>query len=96
MTHKDRLGSFILPTHLLDKINTYVPPTISPMTGEIENATFSGDVWQAVETFQSTKGNSIHTVSRRGNELKCTCQGFRIQKKGACKHTLFVAKKLGL
>ena len=95
MTHRDRLGSFILPTHLMDAIRNYVPPALV-QTPEYTVDPTTGGVWIEIKTFKSTKGSSIHTVSRRGDELKCTCQGFRIQKKGSCKHTTLVAQELGL
>jgi hypothetical protein len=49
------------------------------------------DPWTVVDTFESSNGKSVHTVSQNEEgELKCTCQGFRIQKKGFCKHTKLV------
>lgn len=56
---------------------------------------FPGE-WSDVAQFKGSNGTSIHTVSVRADvttpspeeiEVRCTCQGFRIQKKGRCKHT---------
>lgn len=42
--------------------------------------------WQVVAEYEGSNG-ARHTVERNGNEYRCTCQGFRIRKRGYCKHT---------
>jgi hypothetical protein len=64
-------------------------------------------VKQTLVEYNASKGGAVHTVSvqsRTGtkvtdlNRVKedvdftCTCQGFKIQKKGYCKHTEQAAK----
>jgi len=53
-------------------------------------ATFVGkmlDGWSVVATYRSSSSSSVHTVERNGEHYRCTCQGFRIFKRGYCKHT---------
>lgn len=43
---------------------------------------------RTVAQYRSSTGSSIHTVETDGEGgYKCTCQGFRIRKRGSCKHT---------
>lgn len=95
MTHyRDNLGVFKIPNHLLEKVMNYVP------SEERKSSPFDSvdqsDTWQLVKTIKSTTSMSTHRIERRGNELRCTCQGFKIGKKGYCKHTQQVAKELGI
>jgi hypothetical protein len=92
--YHDRLGGVIIPDFLLDKVKEYVPPV---PTNIPEPVVIDGPAdWTLVKTFNSSKGNSVHRVEQKGQELRCTCQGFRIQKRGFCKHTEQVKKELGL
>jgi hypothetical protein len=44
--------------------------------------------WTTVAQYSSESSNSIHTVESDGaGAYRCTCQGFRIHKRGFCKHT---------
>lgn len=43
--------------------------------------------WHVVATYGSSSGSAVHTVESDGKEYRCTCQGFRIYKRGYCKHT---------
>lgn len=45
------------------------------------------DGWQTVATYRSSSSSAVHTVERNGELYRCTCQGFRIHKRGYCKHT---------
>jgi hypothetical protein len=47
--------------------------------------------WTVVAQYRSESGSAVHTVESNGsgteNGYRCTCQGFRIHKRGHCKHT---------
>ena len=43
--------------------------------------------WQVVAKYHSKSSDAVHTVEQNGSEYRCTCQGFRIYKRGYCKHT---------
>lgn len=43
--------------------------------------------WQVVAQYTGSNGSSVHTVESDGKNYRCTCQGFRIHKRGHCKHT---------
>ena len=43
--------------------------------------------WEIAGTYRSATSDSVHTVERNGDQYRCTCQGFRIHKRGFCKHT---------
>lgn len=46
------------------------------------------DGWTVVARYRSESSDSIHTVESDGaGGFRCTCQGFRIHKRGYCKHT---------
>ncbi len=94
-TFRDRLGGVNIPDYLFEKIKDYVPPPakVEPERPKID---FGPADWTLVKTFNSSKGSSVHRVEQKGRELRCTCQGFRIQKKGYCKHTELVKRELGL
>jgi len=97
---KDGLGGFKIPEHLLKKAEEYSPPVVEddavyPYYADDYSEELPGD-WTVVKSFNASKGNSIHRVERKGNDLRCTCQGFRIRKLGYCKHTEIVKKELGL
>lgn len=101
----DKLGRFYIPDHLrksiieytgsLDRgefkprsIDAQMPWSIEPDPGP--------NVWTVVKTLNSSSGNSIHTIERKFNELRCTCQSFKIQKTGSCKHTEAVKAELNI
>ena len=90
---KDNLGGIFIPAHLLEIAEKYVPD-VKPD----ENNRFDPgpDNWMLVKTFNSASSMAVHRVERKGNELRCTCQGFKIQKKGYCKHTKQVALELSI
>jgi hypothetical protein len=92
--YSDRLGGVIIPDFLFEKVKDYVPPA---RVETPEPVVIDGPAdWMLVKTFNSSKGSSVHRVEQKGRELRCTCQGFRIGKKGYCKHTEMVKKELGL
>jgi len=92
--YRDNLGHFYIPPHLLELSEKYVP---EQSTYEQVFAPDPGPaVWTVVKSFKASKGTATHTVERKGNELKCSCQSFRIQKTGSCKHTVAVADELGI
>lgn len=96
---KDELGHFAIPDEMLEilasqEYQELVEALESQPEPEPERV-FSAN-WTPLVTYNGTKTSSgkvpVHTVEIRqwhtgGIELKCTCQGFRIQKKGSCKHT---------
>jgi SWIM zinc finger len=92
---KDNLGGIFIPAHLLELAEKYVPDVKSDQAGKLDPGP---DNWMVVRTFNSsgTGKPGVHRVERKGNELRCTCQGFKIQKKGYCKHTKQVALELGI
>lgn len=102
---KDILGSFHVPKHLLEKAAAYVAPVVEkpkakPATKSKQFAAYPGR-WATIQTYRGSNGTSIHTVegtiNNQGNvELKCSCQGFRIQKKGYCKHTKLARQEFDL
>lgn len=50
--------------------------------------------WSVVKRFKTKSSDSVHTVEQNEDgDLKCSCQGFRIQKKGYCKHTEEISTK---
>ena len=96
--YRDELGAFHIPPDLMERIRDYVPPAPKfdkDTPWEVETDDGPTD-WTLVETFNSSNGFSVHRVERKRNELRCTCQSFRIQKKGRCKHTDEVKRKLGI
>ena len=106
---KDILGSFHVPQHLLDKAAAYVAPVVNkpkpkakPTPPPTTMKVIHGGEWQTVTTYKGSNGSSVHTVEgRRLNShdpvtLKCSCQGFRIQKKGFCKHTRLAQQEFDL
>jgi hypothetical protein len=93
----DLLGPCHIPDKLFEISEKYQPPEPAFDDGTPWQTSDNGpDAWTLVETFNSSKGNSVHRVERRYNELRCTCQGFRIGKRGHCKHTDIVKQKLGI
>jgi hypothetical protein len=38
----------------------------------------------------NTNRNVQHTVKREGNEFRCSCQDFKINKNSNCKHIRFI------
>jgi hypothetical protein len=43
--------------------------------------------WRVAARIPASNGLSVHTVETDGHgNYKCTCQGFRIQKRGTCRH----------
>lgn len=93
--YRDNLGTFYIPDHLWEKTANYVPEK-SVVQDEFDALFEDTKTWSVVKVIKSTSSNATHRVERRGNELRCTCQGFRIGKKGFCKHTKEVAKELGI
>ena len=89
----DNLGGVFIPEHLIALAQKYVPDVKPNENGKFDPGP---TIWTLVKTFNSSKGNSTHRVERKENELRCTCQGFKIQKKGYCKNTKQVAKELGI
>lgn len=43
------------------------------------------DGWEFVQEFPATRGNAVHTVSRKDDEYRCTCADF-VYHKSTCKH----------
>lgn len=94
--YKDHLGTVVITTEMLEAARNW-RPTITPVTVTSPSSIQTGPLdWTVVQTFNASKGSSIHTVERKDNDLKCSCQGFRIRKLGYCKHTEIVKKQLGL
>jgi hypothetical protein len=50
--------------------------------------------WTQVGQYLGSNGTSIHTVDRYmdNKTFRCTCQGFKIHKRGECKHTRWAAR----
>lgn len=51
--------------------------------------------WPNTHTWQyrGSNGKSVHLVQRSTSDVyTCTCPGFRIQKRGYCKHTQMAMK----
>ena len=95
--YRDNLGTFIIPDKLMERVMNYVPPVEEDLSpADLFDEFADSDMWKLVKVIKSTSSNATHRVERRGNELRCTCQGFRIGKKGYCKHTQQVAKELGI
>lgn len=94
--YHDKLGGVTIPDFLIDKVKEYVPPVKPTKKSEPSRHDDGPADWTLVKTFKSSKGNSVHRVEQKGRELRCTCQGFRIQKKGYCKHTEHMKRELGL
>lgn len=103
---KDLLGFINIPDHLLARAAEFKPPkpkvklkatTVAPTKKNPNNLT--GD-WKLIESVKASNGTSIHKISGRivkgKTELQCSCQGFRIQKKGYCKHTKAAMAKYDL
>lgn len=93
---KDSLGGFIIPPHLLEAAAKYATENPTTAGGIFDTRITSTDDWSTVKVIKSSSSDATHRVLRKGNELRCTCQGFKIGKKGFCKHTKLVAKELGL
>ena len=103
---KDILGGFNIPSHLMARAAAYVPPKpkvvkpkVKPTTAKASKIILTNS-WRKITTYKASKGTAIHTVEGRLGisvaELKCSCQGFRIQKKGFCKHTVKAKAEFGL
>lgn len=98
---KDILGGFNIPSHLMEKAKAYVAPKApsKPKTAKTPKVILTNG-WRKITTYKASKGSAAHTVEARlgitSAELKCSCQGFRIQKKGYCKHTKLAQKEFDL
>jgi hypothetical protein len=93
----DALGPVSIPDNLVEQVKSYVPPAESFDKGTPWQVKSDGpNVWTLIEAFKASSGGHVHRVERRYNDLRCTCQSFRIQKTGKCKHTEIVKQKLGL
>lgn len=78
---------------------TKAPTVVEQVTQQIQDWTLQTGLtesWQVVEKFKGSSWGSgvrsTHTVQARRMSIgqldfKCSCQSFRIQKKGRCKHT---------
>lgn len=103
---KDELGHFSLPDKILDILSSQqfeelvevleTPAAVSPITYPAE--------WTLLTVYEGSPRDgrrSKHTVDvcqlHTGEiQLRCTCQGFRIHKKGYCKHTERAAEEFGI
>lgn len=90
-TYRDNLGGFVIPSHLLDKIENYTPPEekIDVISSKSEYMD-----WVLVNNIPGSLPGVMHKIERRGDEYRCSCQSFKFGKKGYCKHTIAVKKEL--
>lgn len=70
----------VRPQHRILALPAPPPPPAPP-------AAPTGAGWRTVAVYPASNGTSRHTVERNGSKYRCTCQGFRIYKRGYCKHT---------
>jgi hypothetical protein len=107
MEKKDLVGLFLIPDHLLRLAQSQAPAQPKPTVVEQVVQQVTDWMEQFPRTWTTAakiKGsaNAIHHVELRriwdGKntflEFRCTCQSFRIQKKGYCKHTIQVKEDL--
>jgi hypothetical protein len=96
----DHLGTFEIPENILAKIRDIPEAVAAKVAAEKPVPTMSGD-WMLVRTFKASKPRPdgifpFHTVEARWHndsvEYRCSCQGFKIGKKGFCRHTKEVAE----
>lgn len=91
---RDSMGEFFIPEDLLKAAEAYVPPKDTSFQSQPEYQDLPVD-WVVVRIFASTSNAKVsHKVEQKGREFRCSCQAFKIQKRGFCKHTTQTKREL--
>jgi len=85
------IKSHITPSLFTSSIDgqKYIVPQWIPVPKDtkfedIRHIKIEYDKFQDIAKVKASKGNTFYTLSKKGNEYKCTCSGFKFKR--TCKH----------